>query len=204
MALAGWNKSGKVDNNPQAEAAKIAIRSNVLNHLGSEASVFDAFAGTGVMYRAVWHRAAHYVGCDQRWVRDGRLAYVCDNRRVLRAIDLSKFSIFDFDAYGAPFEQAIIVADRRPVKAGELIGLTITDGAGAAFIGNVIPGSVALLAGLKPGMVGLLRRRDEVLDRVIAGLAKRMRCDVVKRWQAKGKTGASVRYIGLVLRGRAH
>ena len=86
MALAGWSKTAKVDNNPAAEAAKVAIREHVLSVV-QPAGVFDAFAGSGVMHRNVWHKASHYCGCDQRHFRDGRLAFVADNRRVLRAID---------------------------------------------------------------------------------------------------------------------
>jgi hypothetical protein len=200
MGLAGWAKTKKVDNNPAAEAAKVTIREHVLGAV-QPAAVFDAFAGSGVMHRNVWHKAAQYCGCDQRHFRDGRLAFVADNRRVLRAIDLRPFNVFDFDAYGSPWEQAIIVADRRPVKPGELVGFTFTDGAGAAFIGNVVPAAVSQLAGLKPGVVGLLRRRDEVMARTIAGLARRMRCRVARQWQASGRTGAAVRYIAVVLEG---
>jgi len=200
MALSQWKGTAKVDNNPAAHAAKLKVRELVGNAI-TPLRVFDGFAGSGQMYRGAWANAEHYVGCDERRFRDGRLAFVADNRRVMRCIDLAQFNVFDLDAYGSPWEQAIIVADRRPVKPGELLGFCFTDGAGAAFIGNVIPAPVAELAGMRDGVVGLLRRRDDVLNRVIAGLAVRMSCKVEQRWEAHGKTGAAVRYIGLVLRG---
>ena len=68
------------------------------------------------MWREVWHEAAAYVGCDLKWYRDERLAYVADNRRVLRAIDLKPFNVFDFDAWGAPWEQVLILIARRPLR----------------------------------------------------------------------------------------
>jgi hypothetical protein len=40
---------------------------------------------------------------------------------------------------------------------------------------------------------------DDIIDRAIAGLCRRMTCRVVNRWQAKGRTGSGMRYIGLVL-----
>jgi hypothetical protein len=46
--------------------------------------------------------------------------FCADNTRVLRAIDLSRFSIFDFDAYGSPWVQAVILADRRRVARGAI------------------------------------------------------------------------------------
>jgi len=62
LGLSAWKSSSKVDNNPQAQAAKIAIRRNVLAAI-DPASVFDAFAGTGVMFRGVWSGAKYYMAC---------------------------------------------------------------------------------------------------------------------------------------------
>ncbi|WP_315792261.1 MULTISPECIES: hypothetical protein [unclassified Bradyrhizobium] len=192
----------KTDNNPQARRAKIVIRQNVLKAIGRKAAVFDAFAGSGEMYSAVWKDAAHYVGCDLKPQTDGRLMFCSDNTRVLRAIDLTPFSIFDFDAYGSPWVQAIILADRRRVKKGERIGVILTEGAGFAYKSNIVPQAIGLLTGIRMVQVGLSKKQDDIINRAIAGLAKRMHCDVEKRWQAEGKTGAAMRYIGLVLKGK--
>jgi len=81
------------DNNPQARRAKIAIRQNVLDGIGRKAGVFDAFAGSGETYSAVSLHAGGYVGCDLKPQSDARLMFCADNTRVLRAVDLSKFSL---------------------------------------------------------------------------------------------------------------
>jgi hypothetical protein len=193
---------GKTDNNPQAYRAKVAIRRNVLAAIGADARVFDAFAGAGEMYSAVWKDAAVYTGCDQKPQRDGRLLFCADNRRVMRAIDLSKFNVFDLDSYGSPWVQAIILADRRRVAAGEQLGLVLTEGAGFAYKSNIVPEAIAILTGLRTGIVGLSKKQDAVIDKAIAGLARRMSCTVEKRWQAEGRTGAAMKYIGLVLKGK--
>jgi hypothetical protein len=164
--------------------------------------VFDAFAGSGDMYSAVWKGAGHYVGCDLKPQTDSRLMFCADNTRVLRAIDLTPFSIFDFDAYGSPWVQAVILADRRRVAPGELLGLVLTEGAGFAYKSNIVPGAIAVLTGIRTGLVGLSKKQDAVIDRTIAGLARRMNCAIEKRWQAEGRTGAAMRYIGLVLKGK--
>lgn len=191
----------KVRNHPKGKEAKATIRRHVLDAIGDDAVVFDAFAGAGQMHHAVWHRAAGYVGCDKEWTRDNRLAYVADNRRVLRAIDLAPCTVFDLDAYGSPWEQAIIIADRRPVKSGECIGMILTEGSGLTMKQGGLPLAICELTGLRRRMSGLSRWQDDVIDRAISGLAKRMRCVVERRWQAERKAGAAMRYIGLVLRG---
>jgi hypothetical protein len=166
------------------------------------ARVFDGFAGSGRMHRDVWKDANHYVGCDMRWYRDERIAYVADNRRVLRSIDLQEFNLFDLDAYGSPWEQIVIIAARRSVSAGELIGICMTDGSGLKLKMGQLPNAMREIARLSGNPSGASRIHDEIIDRSIDGLARRMRCEVVSRWDAQGKTAAAVRYIGLVLRGK--
>jgi len=141
------------------------------------------------------------MGCDLKPQHDSRLMFCADNRRVLRAVDLSKFSIIDLDSYGSPWEQAIIIADRRRVAPGELFGLILTEGAGFSYKMNFVPAAISILTGLRTNHVGLGRKKDAVIDKAIAGLVRRMNCTIEKRWQAEGKTGAAMRYIGLVLKG---
>lgn len=192
----------KTDNNPAAFKAKVTIRRNVLNMVGKNSAVFDAFGGSGKMYSEVWKDAGSYTGCDMKPQRDSRLMFCADNRRVLRAIDLGQFNIFDLDSYGSPWVQAIIVADRRRVPPGQLLGMILTEGAGFAYKSNIVPEAIAILTGLRTGIVGLSKKQDAVIDKAIAGLARRMSCMVENRWQAEGKTGAAMRYIGLVLKGK--
>lgn len=192
----------KTNNHPAAAKAKAELRRLVLEALGEDqADVFDAFAGNGAMYERVWHRARSYTGCDLVWYRDARLAYVADNRRVMRAIDLARFNVFDLDAYGSPWEQVCILVDRRPVAQGERLGLLLTEGTGFNLKLGGMPLALRRLAGLRDGVAGASRQQDAVIDMAIAGMCRRMGARLVKRWQAQGKTGAAMRYIGLVLEG---
>lgn len=194
-------KKSKVNNHPAAAQAKALIRSNVLGLMTGEVSVFDAFAGDGQMFNAVWHRADRYVGCDLVWYRDDREAFVADNRRVLRAIDLAQFNVFDFDAYGSPWEQVMILTERRKVVTGERIGLLLTEGSGLNLKLGGTPIALSVLAGIKRGFAGASRAQDDLINRAIAGTCKRMGLRVERRWQATRKGGAAMRYIGLVLEG---
>ena len=190
----------KVDSHPKSRSAKIELRYAVLSSIGrSNAHVFDAFAGSGGMYRAVWRKAASYVGCDVRWCKDSRLAYVADNRRVMRCIDLARFNVFDFDSYGSPWDAAMILAARRVVAAGETIGVVLTEGSGLNLKMSKMPIGLAAIAGIDGPVAGAIRRQDELIDMAVAGMCRRMSCRVLKRWQAEGHSGAQVRYIGLIL-----
>lgn len=190
----------KYNNHPSALSAKIDIRSRVLDMVGPRTAVFDAFAGEGQLYRQVWCRADYYVGCDRNWYRDARLMYVADSRRVMRAIDLGQFNVFDLDAWGSPWEFALIICARRSVKPKETIGLVITDGSSLKMRMGGLPHALAQLAGVAPWIVGAQRAPD-LIDRAIAEVSRRLRCRLVKRWEAQGTSGARMRYIGLVLEG---
>lgn len=85
---------------------------------------------------------------------------------------------------------------------GELIGFCFTEGGGVQYKANAVPHAVTMLAGVKPGTVGLGRARKAMFDRTLAGFARNVRCDIVKRWQAIGNTGQQMIYCGVLLRGR--
>jgi hypothetical protein len=201
MSWGSSRSTNKVDNGAKGKRAKIQIRSNVLDAIGGPAHVFDAFAGSGTFYREIWHRAASYTGCDLRYFPDDRRAFVADNRRVLRAIDLTPFNVFDLDAYGSPWAQAVIIAARRKVAPGETIGFVFTE-AGLLYRNNAIPIAVTEMIGLRSSVVpDIYRRRHEVASAIFAELARRMDCVIVRRWQAENAKGSSVAYFGLVVRG---
>jgi hypothetical protein len=196
----------KTNNNARALPAKLQIREHVLAAAGgTEAVVFDAFAGAGELYRGVWHKAGRYVGCDLDWYRDERLVYVADSRRVMRAIDLEAFNVFDFDAWGSPWEHVVILCARRSVKPGERLGLVLTEGTRLKLKFGGLPDALAGLIGFRrsSGLAGLGRARAYagILDQAIATAAARLHCTVLNRWEAHGKMGSQMSYIGLVLEG---
>jgi hypothetical protein len=192
----------KTNNHASALGAKVEIRRRVLDVVGAEnAAVFDAFAGGGELYRHLWNKAASYVGCDLDWYRDERLMFVADNHRVMRAIDLTAFNLFDFDSWGSPWEQVLILAARRPVAAGERIGLVLSEGSSFKLRMGRVPDALARLASVRPLIDGAARVQDDIIDRALAGTCRRMNCRIVRRWQGRVRIGAHMRYIGLVLEG---
>lgn len=199
------NSQKKINNHKDRVDAKIKIRQQILTDIGPEnAHVFDAFCGEGVQFRAVWHEAKSYLGCDLVWYQDNRTQFMADNRRVMRCIDLRRFNVFDLDAHGSPWEQVLILTARRSIlEPGERLGLVLTEGSGMKVKMGGYPTAMRLLAGIMPGAVGGSSSTDELLNRCIAGLCRRMNAKVLRRWQA-GKTGGqtAMRYVGLVLEGK--
>jgi hypothetical protein len=192
----------KTDNHRKALPAKTEIRRNVLEAIGAErAAVFDGMAGAGEMWRRVWCKAHDYVGCDTTWYRDERVVYVADCCRVLRAIDVQRFNIFDIDPYGSPWEPIIILAARRSVASGERIGLVLSEGSSIKARMGTLGRDLAYLARLRAKLPGGAKELDEVIDRALFELLRRMRCRMLHRWQARIRYGAHMRYIGLVLEG---
>ncbi len=193
----------KTDNAVRALPAKIEIRNNVLAAIGADkASVFDGFSGEGRLYDLVWHKAARYCGCDLKWFPDNRLAYVADNCRVLRAIDLSPFNIFDFDAYGSCWTQVLITIARRPLVKGEKLGLCLTEGTSLKLRFGSLPYALAQLCGLNPHLAGAAQGSDDIMERAIASMARRFNARILRRWEAHGVSGARMRYYGLILEGQ--
>jgi hypothetical protein len=203
MAMRQYRRGRLRHNRASAVDAKTQIRLHVLEAIGTKkAHVFDGFAGDGEMFRRVWMQAASYVGCDLKWYSDEREAFVCDNRRVLRAIDLAPFTVFDVDAFGSPWEQAVIIADRRPVAAAERIGLVLTEDSGLKLKFGSYPAALCELARIRPTAAGGSASGDELIDRAIDGWAKRAGGIVIARWQAERRSGSAVKYVGIVVEGK--
>lgn len=193
-------KTFKRDSNPETTQAKIDIRRNIVQHFASTkalASVLDLYAGEGAMHDAVWSSCSSYTGIDLKWYADSRRMYVGDNKRIIRAISLEPFTIFDLDAYGEPWTAATIIAARRKAAPGERIAFSITDGSGMPARLNKHPTSLLALAGLSvaAGVPALKGHRDMV-DRALVAIGRRMGMRLEKLWMAESSTGARCLYVG--------
>lgn len=192
----------KVDNHDASKADKVQLRRLVLEKVGGR--VFDAFAGTGQMYAEVWrHAPGGYEGCDMRYFPEEkeRLMFVGDCRRIMRNIDLQAFNVFDFDAYGSPWDACVILAARRKVAPGEQLGLVLTEGSGLNLKFGGMAGSLSQLAGMKNKTAGLNRGGQEIASRAIVALARRMQCRVTDTWKAERPAGSQMLYFGIVMVG---
>lgn len=198
-------KKSKVENAKLGWRAKVQIRQHVLNELTpARTVVFDAFAGTGLMWAEVWKHAAGYVGCDERWHADARCCFVADNRRVMRCIDLSPFTCFDLDAFGSPWDQALILAARRRLAPGERVGLVLTEGTWMKTrSGTGWPHGLRQATGIVSTAAGMGDKgmHDELIARGLRTVVRLMGGRIVRQWRAIGSTGAQMRYLGSVIEG---
>ena len=201
--------STRRDNHESSGAEKIQLRRNVLDVMGADrVAVLDLFAGTGAMHDAVWHQANCYVGCDLKWAEhQARVDYVCDNRRLLRTLNLDEFNVFDLDAYGSPWEQVIIIAGRRRALAGpdDAIGLVLTDGAGMNARFGGINQTMASIAGVSSDLRGAGKQKNwkDLTIRALRGAARRMGGTVTDLWFAEGANHRAMIYSAAIIRGQA-
>jgi hypothetical protein len=192
--------SKKIDNHEASRADKVDLRRRVLDAVGGR--VLDCYAGTGQMFKEVWCRAAGgYEGIDIRYLPDEREAFVADNKRVLRNIDLTPFSIFDIDAYGSPWEVVIIICARRKVAPGERVGICITEGSGLKLKFGKLPRAMAKLSNATETLQGAGRSGKELAARAIIAMARRMNARVEHIWRAERSGVAPLIYFGVVLVG---
>lgn len=181
------NSSTKVvDNHKKSIGAKIELRMLAMEAVGADsASVLDCFAGSGHMYDSVWCCAASYVGCDKKWFPgESHKAFVCDNNRLLRCLDLSAYNVFDLDAYGSPWGAATIIAARRRVERGELLAVVLTDGSAMGGCLGKLEYALANLSGAAPAAPGCRTMWKEISLAAIKSMAARMGGSVVDLWQA--------------------
>lgn len=126
-----WRRpaGGRVHNSPGALGVKVALRRKALEHV-NPARVLDCFCGPdGVMWSLVWRGgAATYAGIDQAFVleREKRSRWVGDTHKILRAIDLQAWNVFDVDAFEDPWRAAVIIAARRRWAKGERGAILVT------------------------------------------------------------------------------
>lgn len=196
----------KTDNARGAHGAKLELRRNVLQAV-RPSSVFDAFCGTGEMWRGAWSKADRYIGCDERaWSTDDEVPrFVADNRLVLRSIDLRQFNVFDFDAYGSPWEQLLILAARRRWMRGELGGVVITDGSSMKVRYGGLPYAMAELIGRDARTPSGMGTADTAERFAIKAWCSRSKVKPLQQWQASGRGsgrgGQRMTYTAIVFQG---
>jgi hypothetical protein len=184
----------KQHNSPGLLGTKVDLRRSVLEAFAERqvrTQVFDAFCGPkGEMFDRVWRHADAYEGCDEKWewATDPRRRFVGDNRRVMRAIDLAPYNIFDFDAFGSPWEQMVILAARRPWAKGELGAIVMTDASHAKMNLGGMPKALAHLVGVTTtaNMPPSRTTGDTVQALALSSWAERSRVKVIGQRQARG------------------
>jgi hypothetical protein len=196
----------KVFSATAAHDKKIEIRRTILKQVGA-ARVFEGFTGLGEMWQGAWADAESHTGCDLRplTLDEPMPRMCCDNRLALRCLDLQKFNVFDFDAFGSPWNQCLILASRRKWAKGERGGLVLTDGCSMKIRFGELPHSMAKLIGCYPKVPALTSVAEKFQRLALLGFAKRAGVKIVKAWQfdgnGSGRGGQRMTYSAAILEG---
>lgn len=198
----------KTDNGRGAKRAKVELRMKVLAAV-KPARVFDAFCGLGEMYRAAWSEAAEYTGCDSRpWDLSQPARYVADNILVLRSLGLERFNVFDFDAYGAPWDQMLVLMARRKWDPGERGAVVLTDGSSMKMRYGSMSSAMSKILGIERDALPRSDANSDALQSMlltkwcVSSGVSALHC-----WRAEGKGsgrgGQRMSYTALVFEGQA-
>ncbi len=194
-------KQKKVDNRPAALDAKLDLRRRVLSAMPG-ARVFEAYCGdTAAKMWPAWAGAAKHVGCDVRYTwPDPRQRWVGDALRVMRAIDLSEFDVFDVDPYGEPWSAMVILAARRQWARGERGAVVLTDGAGRRTKFGLLPAGMGNLLGAR--RCAPKDRHDRLHMDCLSAWAERANVELQNVWTARSVKGQPMIYSAALFAGR--
>jgi hypothetical protein len=153
----------------------------------ADPSVLECFAGEGKIYSACYQNYP-CVGLDLKAIADGRTILHIDNRRFLRSADLSRFNVFDLDAYGSPWHQWLIILKRRIVAPGEQIAVFLTDG---------LRPYLAIPAGMNVPFLN--KHHDFINARIVDRSTRAAGLQIVRSLVARNPRG-NMRYYALILK----
>jgi len=192
-----------------APEAKAELRRRIVDALGGPGScrVLETHSGPGVMRRLAYAGVSDWLGIDADMESPNAIHH--DNREVMRAIDLSRFNLLDVDAFGSPWEQLWLFAQRRTIAKGEKIGLALTSGLQGAGASRSPTLRVAGWSQQMADAVGAdiqIKHRFFVGDKGANPLAQRLvrswfpACTIA-RWMSSRSNHGGAWYFGAVLMG---
>lgn len=199
-----WDKKHNTATGPKTE-----IREHILEHIGVDlARVLDCYCGpVGEMFDRVWHRASSYTGIDKEWrglELDRRRRFVGDTLTLLRAIDLSKYNIFDVDCFGCPWSTMLMIQRHRTWAPGELGAVVITDGAFVkAALGGITHAHAQALGKSTRPSVATRATYDDARSMALERWLERSNLVARAGWQASVNRQAHMYYGGIVFESRA-
>ena len=105
-------------NDNSHHAPKVQLRVDAILRLKKDrVRVLDAFAGEGLIWKSVQEQLP---GVEFDILKIEKKPYAepgviaGDNRKVMPSLDLAEFDLIDLDAYGIPYEQLRLCAERAP------------------------------------------------------------------------------------------
>lgn len=172
-------RRGPTQHHSSAKTAKCELRRWLVDQLGgmSMVSILDCFCATGGMWTDAYDKTPRYLGLDLKRFDDERRTITGDSRRFLRHrdVELSRWNLFDLDAFGTPLEHLALVANRLRVPAGQRVGFVLTDGSKLVATRNGLPRGLLAYVGA-PTMAGKgsgAHAQRELLSRIFQAAVER-------------------------------
>ena len=111
---------------------KVRLRLELIDKIGKDKiHVLDAFAGQGLVWKEIQRQRPELqvttVGIEKRKYVNPNVI-MGDNRKAMKGMDLTVFDIIDLDAFGCPWEQLTIAAQRAPRVPVVLTHISVTLG----------------------------------------------------------------------------
>jgi len=111
---------------------KVRLRLELIDKIGKDKiHVLDAFAGQGLVWKEIQRQRPDLqvttVGIEKRKYVNPNVI-MGDNRKAMKGMDLTVFDIIDLDAFGCPWEQLTIAAQRAPHVPVVLTHISVTLG----------------------------------------------------------------------------
>lgn len=111
---------------------KVRLRLELIDEIGKDKiHVLDAFAGQGLVWKEIQRQRPDLqvttVGIEKRKYVNPNVI-MGDNRKAMKGMDLTVFDIIDLDAFGCPWEQLAIAAERAPNVPVVLTHISVTLG----------------------------------------------------------------------------
>jgi len=111
---------------------KVRLRLELIDQIGKDKiHVLDAFAGQGLVWKEIQRQRPDLqittVGIEKRKYVNPNVI-MGDNRKAMKGMDLTAFDIIDLDAFGCPWEQLAIAAERAPNVPVVLTHISVTLG----------------------------------------------------------------------------
>lgn len=125
---------------------KVRLRMELLDMIGTKKPyVLDAFAGQGIIWKEIQRQRPDLeiatVGIEKRKYINPNVI-MGDNRKAMKGMDLTAFDLIDLDAFGCPWEQLAICAEKAPMVPVVLTHISVTLGP--------VPKGLLKSAGLPP------------------------------------------------------
>ena len=190
-----WTQRDNTD-----KGIKIDIRLRILAGLITPPHVLECFAGEGKLYAACY-KGMDCLGLDKKKITDGRNMLNIDNLKFLRSADLSRFNVFDLDAYGSPWYQFLIILKRRGFASGEHIAIFLTDGLQFKAAMGDLPHGLKPYCGIpeKMNVPCLARHMDYIRSLVVTNACKEANLEIKTALIGQNPRG-NMTYIGLLLK----